>query len=249
MDLASFGTGLAGVVFAATSFVYNLRRNVKQDAAHVAALAKQAEASASALQAEANDRERQLGEIRAETKRRDTEVALLQAESERRNEELALLREQINFLRDQRAKADRDHAERIKVAWESSSIPPPNITLAQGDEVHAAFVDNASDQPIRDVRAGIKFSRLAGDRYNDADANGINIRRTGGLTVGEQQLKQNNRATVVRPGDEQVFLFGFSARAHPGAQLAVRFVDRAGVAWQIDPDFTLKPLVEDEWMY
>jgi hypothetical protein len=243
MDVVSVCIAAGSLALTAANFVYGLQRNARQDTANAAAHSKQS----AAIEAEAAHRASQLSQLRDEAARREQEVALLQTESERRNEELALLREQVDVLRDQRAETSRKQAEQVKVEWASSSVPPPGIRLDQGDEVHAAFVENASSQPIREVRAGLRMSNASGERYHGASANAINTRRTGSLTAGEQEVIQSYRADVVRAGDEQIFLFSFSARMHPGAQMAVRFIDRAGIAWQIDPDFTLKPLAANEW--
>lgn len=243
-QVAAAVLGLAAIVVSVVLY----RKGKNRDDRHERALAEQAKASADAIAAETADRASQLAEIRAEAERRQEELDELHKDSKRRDETLKLLTEQVEVLRAQEAKANRSQAEGIRPEWGSSVIPPPSVTLSDGDEVHAAFVSNFSGQLIRDVRAGIKFSRAPGEQYHPADANAINARHTAEpLTGGERQLYQNDRAAVIQPGDEQVFLFGHSV--HKGADIAVRFIDRAGVAWQIDPDYTLKPLAQVEWMY
>jgi hypothetical protein len=177
------------------------------------------------------------------------------ATADRAEKQDRLLEAQLAELR-RRQEADahadaaeqRKQAEKIKVEWSASSTPPPMIVLSSGDEVYAAFVENHSERPITDVRAGIRFGKPS-EQYSDAAAHAIYNRSRGGVSLREAQMSEGDRIRLIKPGDEHMFVFPWSISANRYAEIAVRFVDSAGASWQINPDYSVTELIREQWKY
>jgi hypothetical protein len=164
----------------------------------------------------------------------------LEAETERNRKRDELLTRQLRDF-DQRARTwQRRQAEKITVDFTSTTTPPPNVTVKEGDSVHAVMVINDSDRPIRDVAALITI--------NDSDSQRASQQRwynpatepaTG--DYGVTKTTGYDRADLMKVGDRVEFAFVWSTST-PGSRLTAQFTDDTGLRWQIDQNLHLQPV-------
>lgn len=146
--------------------------------------------------------------------------------------------------------AEREQADAVNFAWWPASHVliigrPPAGTSAKS----VLVIDNASRHRIMDAACRIEPSEgtgltLAADHVGQL---------TTGLQTEEHRAMLNQPADggmvpLIRPGSQYGFLLSFDLEAHPGARLAARFTDDAGLHWQIDQDLHLEKLDNrDDW--
>jgi hypothetical protein len=171
-----------------------------------------------------------------------------EAESRRKRDEL--LEQQLADMRLEREAATRRQANQVAVKAAPTRVAPHSVKVDQGDFLHGVEVTNRSDRPIWNVRGGIRLGDAqyapASIRYEDR---GILESLVGGWPIADiANRAEDHRVETIRPVETWVFGFSYSANRHPQAELVVRFVDAAGLEWQVDADMHLSPIKPDEWM-
>ena len=184
-------------------------------------------------------------ELRAQREQSADESAERKLEISRaaRNETPSSTNDWPTYAPSKRRPPGNKHSE-VRVEWDTSNVPPPGIMLNSGDEVHAAYVHNLSGRPIRDVRAGIRLE--PGTQYEYAQGYAM-WKSPDPMTGGDQKINANFRVGVMVDQYGYIFLYGWSAARHVGAQLALRFIDDNSNEWQVNPDLTVSRLKPEEW--
>jgi hypothetical protein len=185
------------------------------------------------------------------------EVGALQAED---------LRESLKERTRLRRIAEREQADAVNFAWWPAShvlIMGQDRSLPRtlGKVGTTAIVPVGGLEQMTVIAVGNASRRRilnAACRIEPSEGSGLTLaaERTGQLTdtsTSAHRAILNNPAEgstvpLIRAGSQYGFLLKFDLEAHPGARLAARFTDDAGLHWQIDQDLHLQPLSNrDDW--
>lgn len=242
MDFLSDSTGIAALLVSASTLIYTRRRNKKLDEVQAKAIADEAERAAAALSAEKADRLKAQAAADTEAARREKEVATLLREAQQRDKQLDLLSTRVELALRQANREAKAQASQVCVTNSSTASIPDGIVVERWDELWTVLVENQSGRPITDLQAGVRPVNAV-EKYMQAHTC-IGPGRKGGST---STMSRDYRLSALNGGYWCTFVFDVTTKSVPQPDIAVRFVDDEGNAWQTGDGRQITPVVVDDW--
>jgi hypothetical protein len=157
--------------------------------------------------------------------------------------------------------AERQQANDVGFAWWPSShvlIVSPPVRLpgapvrtemvppaTSGDSV--LVIDNASRRRILRAACRVEPSEGSGLVLAAECTGQLSDAKTESHRAFLNNPADGSTVPLIRADSRYGFLLRFDLEANPGARLAARFTDDAGLHWQIDQDLHLEPLSSRDW--